>query len=71
MNETGATRAPKFESATNVVVIAPNQQERMALRKFMQQEDIAIVTAQWGVECVKRRTMVPADGETFSYELKN
>ncbi|EFP12468.1 CRE-MUS-101 protein [Caenorhabditis remanei] len=69
LNETGATRAPKFESATNVVVIAPNQQERMALRKFMQQEDIAIVTAQWVVECVKRRTMVPADGFVWTENI--
>ncbi|CAA99847.3 BRCT domain-containing protein [Caenorhabditis elegans] len=62
LNETGATRVAKFTSATNVVVVSPNQQERITIRKHLHQEDIAIVTVGWVVECVKQRKMISVEG---------
>ncbi|CAL2029244.1 unnamed protein product [Caenorhabditis brenneri] len=62
LNDTGATRAPKFASATNVVVVSPNQQERLTIRKYLQQEDITIVNVQWVMECVKKGEMISPEG---------
>lgn len=62
LNNTGATRAPKLASATNVVVISPNQQERLTIRKYLHQEDITIVNVQWVVECVKKGEMISSEG---------
>lgn len=75
LNETGATRVAKFTSATNVVVVSPNQQERITIRKHLHQEDIAIVTVGWVVECVKQRKMISVEGlstfttSSFSFEV--
>lgn len=68
LNETGATRAPKIESATHVVVVSPNQQERKTIKKYIHQEDIAIVTVQWVAECIKKRQIVPAEGYEWREE---
>uniref|UniRef100_A0A1I7TTX7 BRCT domain-containing protein n=1 Tax=Caenorhabditis tropicalis TaxID=1561998 RepID=A0A1I7TTX7_9PELO len=63
LNETGATRAPNIESATNIVVIAPNQQEKTTIRKLLSEnEDILIVNVQWVEECIKRAEIVPGEG---------
>lgn len=66
LNQTGATRVRNFESATNVIVLTPSQEEKMTIRKFLNQDDIAIVGVGWVMECVKQKKMVSHEGFEWS-----
>ncbi|CAI2301594.1 unnamed protein product [Caenorhabditis sp. 36 PRJEB53466] len=66
LDATGATRVPKIETATNVVVVAPTVQEKAIIRKFLARDDIAIVNVHWVEECVKQRQVVSPEGYEWS-----